>query len=103
MVAAAIHETNGIDSHLVARETTLMPNIPGFGALMALIFAPRVELMRDADKSRYISILSGLGYNPGKKVPLFNEHDCVIPLDVAFTMDDMTKVRHSNQIRLQFK
>lgn len=93
MVAAAIQETAGKDAHLVARETTLMPNIPGFGALMALIFASKMNIMRGADKYHYISILTGLGYDENKGMALFQEHDCVIPLDVVLSKTDVVKVR----------
>lgn len=93
LVAAAIHDGGNINTNLTVRATTLMPNQPGFGALMAMIFAPRMEIMPDDDKSRYISILTGLGYDCAKKVPIFEEQDCIIPLDVVFTMEDITKVR----------
>lgn len=70
-----------------------MPSIPGFGALMALIFAPKMDIMRDVDNSRYISILTGLGYDVDKGMPLFQEHDCILPLDVVLNMDDIAKVK----------
>lgn len=89
-----MQEGDGSQSNLIIRNTTLMPNIPGFGAFMAMIFAPKMDIMRDNDKSRYISILTGLGYDEVKRAPAFDEHDCIIPLDVILSMDDISWVRH---------
>lgn len=76
----------------MARETTLMPNIRGFGALMALIFCPYMEPLRDKIHSRYISILTGLGMDPKTRKSLFEEHDSIFYLDVDITQEDLKLV-----------
>lgn len=45
------------------RETTLYPNIPGLPVLLALMFGNKIQINRAEDKSRYTSILCGLGKN----------------------------------------
>lgn len=92
MVAAAISQSDVKSSHLILRETTLMPDIRGFGPLMTLLFCPTMELKRDKTKCRFASILSGLGYDPIKRQPIFDEHDTIMHLDVVITTEDIEKV-----------
>lgn len=73
-------------------ETTQLPNIRGFGALMAIIFCPALDLKRDKYNSRYISARTGLGYNDEKGCPYFAEHDTVIPLDFELDENDLVQV-----------
>jgi ATP-dependent RNA helicase TDRD9 len=90
-VAASIsgHTNNG---GLTVRQTTVMPNIHGFAPLMALIFCPMMECRRDSTKSRYTTIMTGLGGHPETKKALFPEHDMVFDLDVEITNDDLKMV-----------
>ncbi|XP_020818501.1 probable ATP-dependent RNA helicase spindle-E [Drosophila serrata] len=81
---------------LTARGTTLMPNVHGFGALMAMLFCPTMQIKCNRYGTKYVSILAGLGYNPETLKPYFEEHDMVINLDVKILEDD---VRLINQIR----
>lgn len=83
---------NQTKTELTARETSIMPNIPGFGPLMALIFSPYCELFRDRYKSRYVAILCGLGEHPKNKQPMYSEHDAVFNLDTEIDVDDIEKV-----------
>lgn len=100
MVAAAICQSDLNASTLILRETTLMPDIRGFGPLMALLFAPTMELKRDKGKCRYTSILTGLGYDPVKKQPIYDEHDMIMHLDVIITTEDIEKV-HSKLLSIK--
>ncbi|XP_017954934.1 probable ATP-dependent RNA helicase spindle-E [Drosophila navojoa] len=93
VVAASVTESS---DNLTARGTTLMPNIHGFGALMAMLFCPTMQIKCNEDRTRYISILAGLGYNPDTMQPHFEEHDMVINLDVTIVKDD---IRIINQMR----
>lgn len=83
---------NAGKTELTARETSIMPNIPGFGPLMALIFSPYCEFFRDKYKSRYIALLCGLGQNPDTKQPMYTEHDATFNLDCEIDVDDIEKV-----------
>lgn len=89
---AAAHSKRNNEGHITINETTLLPNIRGFGPLMALIFSPSTDLKRDQTKSRYISILTGLGYSREDKVSLFPEHDALFHLDFELTNDDISSV-----------
>lgn len=91
IIAANVTE-NQSKSELTARETSIMPNIPGFGPLMAMIFSPTCEFFRDKYKSRYVAILCGLGINPINKQPMFSEHDAVFNLDTEIDVDDISSV-----------
>jgi ATP-dependent RNA helicase TDRD9 len=44
-----------------------MPNIRGFAAIMALLFAPNAEFQVDKDNNQYIGAICGLGFDPKTK------------------------------------
>ncbi len=80
-----------------------MPNIPGFGPLMALIFSPYCEFFRDKYKSRFVAILCGLGEHPIKKAPIYSEHDVQLNLDTEIDVPDIENVEFNlRSISLQF-
>lgn len=91
VIAANVTE-NQKKTELTARETSVMPNIPGFGALMALIFSPYCEFFRDKCKSRYVAILCGLGEHPINKQAVYGEHDVIFNLDTEIDVDDIQRV-----------
>lgn len=66
--------------------------------MVAAIFCPKLELKRDEIKSRYISLLTGLGCNRETSRPVFEEHDTVFSLDVEFTTQDISEVRLKTSI-----
>lgn len=92
IVGASVTQSSEGAGQLTLRETTLMPDIRGFGPLMALLFCPMMQMKRDQFNSRYVSILTGLGYDDVKKRPLFGEHDVVLNLDVVITAQDLENV-----------
>ncbi|KAH8363289.1 hypothetical protein KR084_007780 [Drosophila pseudotakahashii] len=81
---------------LTARGTTLMPNIHGFGALMAMLFCPTMQIKCNKAGTKYVSILAGMGCDPETNEPYFEEHDMVINLDVNILEDDLSLI---NQMR----
>uniref|UniRef100_A0A1B0CMA6 Probable ATP-dependent RNA helicase spindle-E n=2 Tax=Lutzomyia longipalpis TaxID=7200 RepID=A0A1B0CMA6_LUTLO len=95
-MVVATHIKKSASGELSLLNTTIMPNIPGILPLMALIFCPTAEFCRNVDNTRFISILTGLGTKPGTKVPMFEEHDMQIPLDVKIDHDDIECI---NQLR----
>lgn len=95
LVAVTVTQTAGT-GELVARETSLMPTIPGFGALMALVFCPVAELKPDAQRSRIVSVLCGLGWNRDAARPEYEEHDVQFELDVDVNATDLAWI---NQMR----
>lgn len=79
---------------IIARQTTMMPHIRGFGPLMAAIFCPQMELARDKSNSHYVSMITGLGYDENAGRPMFSENDMTFELDTEITVKDLEKVRN---------
>ncbi|XP_067635728.1 probable ATP-dependent RNA helicase spindle-E [Eurosta solidaginis] len=93
IVAASITEAQNAET-LTARATTLMPNIHGFGALMTLLFCPTMQIKRNVNKTKYVAILAGLGYDKETYKPLYEEHDIVLNLDCDILKDDLELINH---------
>lgn len=91
LVAASVTQ-NPKGDKLCLRNTTRMPNARGLTSLLALIFAPRIELKRNNLGNRYVGALCGLGFHPITKASLFPEHDMPITFDVDITNDDLCDV-----------
>lgn len=102
-MSTSAFQSDRTPSRLVIRETTLLPNRPGFGPLMALIFCPTMEVKRDKDKNRFISIITGLGYNSKTNRPIFEEHDCVFNLDVEIDESDFRIVSNRNIFQQKYR
>lgn len=83
-------------NQMTIRETTLMPNIPGLPVLLALMFCPNAELRRDETKTRYASLLTGLGFDKARQQPFYGERDTLQTLDFELTNDDIDAI---NQFR----
>lgn len=79
------------DCGIVLRQTTLLPNIRVFAPLMAAIFAPRIQLAQNAEKTYYVSMITGLGRGENAKAISPNS-DMVFELDAEITNDDLTIV-----------
>ncbi|KPI92321.1 putative ATP-dependent RNA helicase spindle-E [Papilio xuthus] len=80
-------------STLTLHHTTLMPNIPGLPAIIALLFCPAAELRRDERCTRYVSTLCGLGSHDDGR-PYFPEHDILVNIDVDLDVDDIGLINH---------
>jgi len=88
LVAANI-SINTTGSTVVARDTTLMPNIHGLLPIVALLFAPFAELRTDPEKRKYTGALVGLGYDPHTGQALLPDHDSEIVFEVEITQHDI--------------
>lgn len=73
-------------------QTTVLPMIRGFGPLMAILFGPRIDLMRDSTDFHCTSILVGIGYDDENQCPYFEEHDMVFCVDTLFSDRDFEMV-----------
>ncbi|CAF3113661.1 unnamed protein product [Rotaria sp. Silwood2] len=80
------------------RHTTLMPSIRGLPALIAMIFAPTIELRLDEEGKMKTGVLCGLGYNPVTNTSLYPDHDMDIGFDVQISTEDLVRI---NEIRKQ--
>ncbi|CAG2067279.1 unnamed protein product [Timema podura] len=96
LLVAATVEENSSSTGLILRNTTLMPNIHGFPALMALLFAPRAEIRVNDTGTKYIGALCGLGYDVDTDMPLFPEHDMEVRFDVEINIQDLQEVSTPN-------
>lgn len=92
LVAVTSHQHDE-NSAMTVRNTTLMPNIRLFGPMMAAIFAPRMKLARNAMKTHYIEMLTGLGCDE-KGVCLSSGSNMKFHLDVEIKNTDLETVRH---------
>lgn len=92
LVAASVCYADSNKKNINLRSTTQMPNIRGFGPLMALIFCPKMQVKCNKEKTHYTAIRTGLGYDHVKKRPFFEEHDIVFDLDVEITQHDIELV-----------
>ncbi|XP_049877718.1 probable ATP-dependent RNA helicase spindle-E [Pectinophora gossypiella] len=93
LVVAADVGQNETSSKLTLRHTTLMPNIPGLPAIIALIFCPMAEFRRNSEGTRYVSALCGLG-STEDGTPYFPEHDVLVNIDADLSVDDIGTINH---------
>nr|XP_028564145.1 ATP-dependent RNA helicase TDRD9 [Podarcis muralis] len=92
MLVAASVTVNATGSTMLLRETSLMPHIPGLPALLAMLFAPVIDLRVDESRNRYIGVLCGLGWNYSLGVPILSDHDMEFMFDVKIDADDITQI-----------
>lgn len=71
-----------------------MPNIPGLGLIITLLFAPQIEIRRNKDRTRYVNVIAGLGLDPETDAPYFAEHDTVFNIDVNLDLEDFEWINH---------
>lgn len=90
MVATQIYQTARNDISI--RNTTLLPNIPGLPAILALLFCPRAELKRNIEKTHYNAVLCGFGHIDG--VSICPNRDMLIRIDTIITQEDVDDVSY---------
>lgn len=72
-----------------------MPAIPGILSLVAMIFAPRVELRVDKNQTKYTGVLCGCGTVPDRRNPkeaVHPDNDMEIAFDTEIDDDDIAQV-----------
>lgn len=89
---AANVTVNPKNHKVTLRETTMMPSIPGLAVILALIFSPDAQLRRDEKKFRYLSAITGLGYDAERNQPLYGERDAALNIDFELSPDDMDMI-----------
>lgn len=78
----------------VLHDTTIIPDIPGIAVLLAMMFAPNVIFRRNANRTMYECVQFGLGGDPVTNKPIFQEHDCVLPVNIELDKTDFTDVNY---------
>ncbi|XP_076825905.1 ATP-dependent RNA helicase TDRD9-like [Clavelina lepadiformis] len=93
MVASEIGNIRD-DGSMLARNTTLLPNIPELLPLLCVLFAPVVEFRVDPNQTRYIGAVCGLGARQFKKrwLSLLPDHDIVVHFKTHFNNQDITDI-----------
>ncbi|XP_018582855.2 ATP-dependent RNA helicase TDRD9 [Scleropages formosus] len=84
-------------SHILLKETTLMPSIAGLPALLCMLFAPVMELRTNEERTCFTGALCGLGWSVHTHEPILPEHDIEITFDVRFDVEDITEI---NSLRM---
>ncbi|KAK2190456.1 hypothetical protein NP493_81g02000 [Ridgeia piscesae] len=92
MMVAAYVGLNPSGTVMMARDTTIMPNIPGLPALVTLLFAPSAELRTDPARTQYTGALCGLGWDENTGGPALPDHDIEIAFDVKFDVEDLSMI-----------
>lgn len=92
----AAHVSLSMGGNLKLDEVSHIPQIPGLAAILAMIFSPIVQLRRNEKKTKYLSILCGLGYDDRARAPILANRDVAMELDIDLTPAHLGKI---NQIR----
>ncbi|KOC61958.1 putative ATP-dependent RNA helicase spindle-E [Habropoda laboriosa] len=95
LVAGSISQSS-YNQNLTLYNTTLMPRLPGWTALIVLIFTPYMELRRNDFGTYYTGALCGLGFDSITKKSIFSEHDIDFQFDAEITIDDL---QYINRLR----
>merc|ERR1719422_2509542 len=86
LMVASGFALNAAGNSMIARDTTIMPQIPGLPALVTLLFSPCVEYRLDPKCRRYTGALCGLGWEAGGQSVL-PDHDVELCFETAYDMD----------------
>jgi len=81
---------------VVARDTTIMPALPGLMSIMAMTFAPKIELRIDNYNTYYTGVLCGLGTDLNSDAAIYQDHDLEIIFDTEIVDSDIIAI---NKIR----
>lgn len=92
LVAATV-TMNPTGSVMNARETCLLPNIPGLLSMLVLVFAPQIELRSNKGRTHYTGVLCGLG--PGHRTQgdgILDSNDMEIQLETTLENNDIALI-----------
>ncbi|XP_061824859.2 ATP-dependent RNA helicase TDRD9 [Nerophis lumbriciformis] len=92
MMVSGTVSVSASGNHILLRDTTLMPDIPGLPAIVTMLFTPIMELRTNEEKTCYTGALCGLGWNSQTQEGLPPEHDIEMAFDVKFDVEDITEI-----------
>lgn len=92
LMCAGFVGLNPAGSSMIARDTTIMPLLPGLPAIVTLLFTPVAEFRVDRKKTRYIGAICGLGIDPHTEHPALPDNDIELPFDVKIDLEDIYKI-----------
>ncbi|XP_044744588.1 probable ATP-dependent RNA helicase spindle-E [Coccinella septempunctata] len=96
LIVACQVKQSASGNNLNLRQTTLMPNIPGFPFLMAMLFCPQMEPKLNPSTGGVSSLLCGLGLHENSTKPCFAAHDMLLILDTEINEEIVNLI---NEIR----
>ncbi|RUS84472.1 hypothetical protein EGW08_007768 [Elysia chlorotica] len=96
LMVASFIGLNSAGNTMVARNTTILPQIPGLPALVTLLFAPYTEYRTDPQRKEYIGAICGLGYDEDN-LPILPDHDIELTFETEFTTQDIAMI---NEVRM---
>ncbi|GFO22448.1 tudor domain-containing protein 1 [Plakobranchus ocellatus] len=96
LMVASFIGLNPTGNSMVARNTTIMPQIPDLPALVTLLFTPYAEFRTDPHRKEYIGALCGLGYDEDN-LPILPDHDIELTFETHFTTEDIALI---NEVRM---
>lgn len=99
LVAASVG-VNESGTTMIARNTTLLPNIHGLPFIVAMIFTPVLEMRTNAAHTRLTGALCGLGSVKTRlgMYAILPEHDMELDFDVEVTNEDLVQI---NALRMK--
>ncbi|CAL8138716.1 unnamed protein product [Orchesella dallaii] len=89
MVAANV-SIGSRTGNVLARQTTLMPPIPGLCGLLSMLFCKKLEFRVDSDYQQYTGCITGLGFKNSKS--LYPQHDVEVPFDAVLDSEDISVI-----------
>ncbi|KAG5684380.1 hypothetical protein PVAND_013615 [Polypedilum vanderplanki] len=95
LLIAADVLTNSSEDSISLYNVTVMPNINGLPAILAMIFAPYAAFYRD-DEQNIVKVRFGVGKNSENFEAIFYEHDCILPINFEIVDDDIQNI---NELR----
>ncbi|XP_021341941.1 putative ATP-dependent RNA helicase TDRD9 [Mizuhopecten yessoensis] len=91
MIAAFVGLNPG-GSTMMARDTTVMPLIPGLPSIISLLFAPITEFRTDPGLTRLTGAICGLGPALTMEYSCFPDHDIEVIFDTKIDLEDIYKI-----------
>ncbi|KAL1110624.1 hypothetical protein AAG570_008152 [Ranatra chinensis] len=92
MLVGGFIRQNKAGDRLTLRNTTLIPGVHGLPALITMVFAPRVQLRTDSNRTHLTGAICGLGCDPQTKKPYHSENDIELTFDTKFELSDLEVV-----------
>jgi len=94
LVAASVCQTRR--SKIMARDTTLMPNIRGLPTLMALMFAQYYRLVYNEQTKCIAGAIFGLGWDEEDK-PINKQYEVELSFDIHINKDDIDLINKARR------
>lgn len=95
LVAASV--TQSLKGKVVARDTTLMPNIRGLPSLMTLLFAQYYRLIYNDKMQCIAGGIFGIGWDSCDE-PIDRDYEVILGFDIHITPDDIALINRARQM-----